>query len=48
MINKANNNDIDPGAVKEPGYIDATDVNVQCHILIKDKDTGEILVHKRG
>ena len=49
MINKANNEDnIQPGCVKESGYIDTVDVNVQCHLLIKDKDTGETLVHKRG
>jgi hypothetical protein len=49
MINKANS-DSEAGApsVPESGYVDVAKVDVQCHLLIKDKDTGEILVNKRG
>ena len=49
MINKANSEDENkPETVKESGYIDVVDIDVQCHLLIKDKDTGEVLVNKRG
>lgn len=48
MINKENVDDKKPGNSTESGYIETVNVNVQCHLLIKDKDTGEILVHKRG
>jgi hypothetical protein len=49
MINKANN-DSEAGETKAPesGYVDVAKVDVQCHLLIKDKDTGEILVNQRG
>ncbi len=33
---------------KLKGYIDTAKMDVQCHIVIKDKDSGEILVNKRG
>lgn len=33
---------------KETSYIDTARMDVNCHILIKDKDTGEILLNKRG
>jgi len=46
MINKAKEDEIP--VEKETGYIDVAYVDMQCHILIKDKDTGEILVNKRG
>lgn len=50
MINKVNeNNEKQPvQPAKEPGYIDVAKMDVQCHLLIKDKDTGEILVNQRG
>ena len=49
MINKANSEDeAKPVPQKESGYVDVIDINVQCHLLIKDKDTGEVLVSKRG
>ena len=49
MINKANSEDEKkPEPKKESGYIDVVDINVQCHLLIRDKDTGEVLVNKRG
>lgn len=46
MINKANDGTPEPAA--DSGNIDTVDIDVQCHILIKDKDTGEVLVSKRG
>lgn len=48
MINKETKEDTVVDKVKEPGYIDIAQLDVQCHLLIKDKDTGEILVNKRG
>lgn len=49
MINKENNDNSKPAdTVKESGYIDVAHMDVQCHLVIKDKDTGEILVNKRG
>ena len=49
MINKENK-DEEVKSVREngPGFVDVAKMEVQCHILIKDKDTGEILVNKRG
>ena len=49
MINKENNENTKPEPKKkESGILDVAHVDVQCHILIKDKETGEILVNKRG
>ena len=49
MINKENNDTSKPAdTVKESGYVDVAHIDVQCHLVIKDKDTGEILVNKRG
>ncbi len=50
MINKENDKqDDEPKSVKEDkGFIDVAKMDVQCHLIIKDKDTGEILVNKRG
>jgi hypothetical protein len=28
--------------------LEVAHVDVQCHLLIKDSDTGEVLVNKRG
>jgi hypothetical protein len=33
---------------KESGIVDVANMDVQCHLLIRDKDTGEVLVNKRG
>jgi len=48
MINKENENKPEPVENKEPGLIDVALMDVQCHLLIKDKDTGQVLVNKRG
>lgn len=49
MINKENNDNSAPALpVKESGYTDTARLDMQCHLLIKDKDTSEILVNKRG
>jgi len=49
MINKANNEDKQKTeAPTDSGYVDTAKLDMQCHILIKDKDTGEVLVNKRG
>jgi hypothetical protein len=49
MINKENNAE-QPENEKpvETGFIDTAKMDVQCHILIKDKDTGEVLINQRG
>ena len=49
MINKEND-DKEPTVEpkKEEGFVDVAYMDVQCHLMIKDKDTGEILVNKRG
>ena len=47
MINK-DNKQIHTSKKEEPGYIDTARMDVNGHILIKDKDTKEILVNKRG
>jgi hypothetical protein len=49
VINKENDDDkkqIDSN--EKSGIIDVAKMDTQCHILIKDKDTDEILVNKRG
>lgn len=33
---------------KDKGSIDTARMDVQCHILIKDKDSKEVIVNKRG
>jgi len=48
MINKENKNKQVQDNKRESGYVDLVNINVQCHIIIKDKNTGEILVNKRG
>ena len=49
MINKANNDDKQEVTLPvDTGYVDTAKLDMQCHLLIKDKDTGETLVNKRG
>lgn len=49
MINKeTDNKEQTPEPKKEPGFIDTARMDVQAHIMIKDKDTGKVLVNKRG
>ena len=50
MINNKDNKDIVPSVQPNPtnGFTDLVPVDVQAHILIIDKDTGEILVKQRG
>jgi len=46
MINKEKDNK--PETEKKSGYVDTANMDIQCHLIIKDKDTKEILVNKRG
>jgi len=48
MINKENKDEdtVEKSAVDN--NIDVARIDMQCHILIKDKETGEVLVNKRG
>lgn len=48
MINKENDNEEQISESKDDGIVDVARMDVQCHIIIKDKDTNEILVNKRG
>jgi hypothetical protein len=50
MINKESNikddkNHEDP---TKDGFIDTARMDMNCHILIKDNDTNEVLINKRG
>jgi len=47
VINKETD-DKKPEPPKEPSFVDVARMEAQCHLLIKDKDTGEVLVNKRG
>lgn len=51
MINKENE-DKKPEDKKEDrhdnGFVDTARMDINAHIIIKDKDTGQILVNKRG
>lgn len=48
MINKENDEKEQPDSKKKQGFVDVARMDVNAHILIKDKDTGEILVNQRG
>jgi hypothetical protein len=48
MINKENKQQQVPENKSKPGYLDKARVDVQCHLLIKDRDSGKVLVNKRG
>jgi hypothetical protein len=50
MINKENEDDATKKSESktDEGFIDVAKMDVQCHVIIKDKDTGEVLVNKRG
>jgi hypothetical protein len=46
MINKENEVILSTGP--ESGPVDIVNLDIQCHLLIKDVDTNEIIVNKRG
>lgn len=50
MINKQNKDNLSPQEKeqKEGGIIDIAKMDVNVHLLIKDKDTGETLINQRG
>lgn len=49
VINKeTDDKDKKPEPVKESGFVDTARMDVNCHLIIKDKDTGKVLVNKRG
>jgi hypothetical protein len=48
MINKENNDKEQKPEPKDEVYVDTARMDVQCHLVIKDKETGNILVNKRG
>lgn len=48
MINKENKDKLPTPVTPGSGHVDVAKLDVQCHLLIKDKDTGIVLVHKRG
>jgi hypothetical protein len=47
MINKENDKAI-PEPKKDSGVVDTAHMDVQAHIVIRDKDTKKTLVNKRG
>lgn len=48
MINKDNEVLDAPHPPKENKPVDVVDLDIQCHILIRDIDTNEIIVNTRG
>ena len=46
--NESNDREKAPEPKKDSGIVDTAHMDVQCHLIIKDKDTGEVLVNKRG
>lgn len=50
MINKETNKELEPKPEpkKDSGFTDTVRIDVQAHLIIKDKDTNEIFVNKRG
>ena len=38
----------EPTPKKDEGLVDVAHMDVQCHIMIKDKDTGKVLLNERG
>lgn len=49
MINKENNDkEQESKPKKDDGFVDTALMDINCHIVIKDKDTGDVLVNKRG
>ena len=49
MINKENDDkEQKPESKENDGIVDVAHMDVQCHIMIKDKDTGDVLVNRRG
>jgi hypothetical protein len=48
MINKANDDIAQKAPAQPTGPVDVAKLDMQCHLVIKDKDTGEVLVNRRG
>lgn len=49
MINKENKDKKNTdNKKKDDGFVDTANMGVNCHLVIKDKDTGKILVNRRG
>lgn len=53
MINTTNNNTPVPNATLDapqetPIPVDTAHMDVQCHLLVKDVDSGEVLINMRG
>jgi hypothetical protein len=46
MINKEN--EVVLPSTPEHGPVDIVNLDIQCHLLIKDVDTNKIIVNKRG
>ena len=47
MINKDNEAELQPQP-KENKPVDTVEVDIQCHLLIRDIDANEIIVNTRG
>lgn len=47
MVNKESQQTA-PKPEPKPGFVDAANVQVNAHLLIKDRDTQQILLNQRG
>lgn len=48
-INKeTDDNNKKPEPKKDEGFVDTARIDINCHLMIKDKDTGKVIVNKRG
>lgn len=50
MLNKDEKDDKEQNSVvkENNGVLDIANMTVQCHLVIKDNDTGEVLINMRG
>lgn len=47
-IKTTQENDTTPTLNPAPGYVDAVDIELGMHLLIKDADTNMIILNQRG
>jgi hypothetical protein len=48
MINKENGDKKPVSDKKDDKFVDTARMDVQCHIVIRDKETKQVLLNKRG
>lgn len=47
MVNKESQQP-EPKTEPKPGFVDSANVQVNAHLLIKDRDTQQVLLNQRG